>query len=312
MSTFVLIHGAGDVGWSWHLVERELRALGHDTVAPDLPCDDDRAGLSEYADTVIKAIGDRTRLVVVGHSYGGFTAPLIAARLPIDLLVLVAGMVPSRGEAANDYLKNTGYDAAIRKQAAHDGVSGHKDPYVLFYHDVPRKLAEEARRHERPQSATPGAAPWPLKAWPKVPTRFILCTEDRLFPADYLRRVVAKRLRIVPDEIVSGHCVTLSHPKELAAMLNGYVGRPHRKTAARGTRTKGVHLESGRGSRRERRRAQFPTHRHVDSGGNRPDGAGRVHHRHAETISTDARRANVAEAVEQLGIFPLLGLDRRF
>jgi pimeloyl-ACP methyl ester carboxylesterase len=81
MSTFVLIHGAGDVGWSWHLVERELRALGHDTVAPDLPCDDDRGGLNEYADTVIKAIGDRTRLVVVGHSYGGFTAPLIAARL---------------------------------------------------------------------------------------------------------------------------------------------------------------------------------------------------------------------------------------
>jgi pimeloyl-ACP methyl ester carboxylesterase len=241
MSTFVLIHGAGDVGWSWYLVERELRALGHDTVAPDLPCDDDRAGLNEYADTVIKAIGDRTRLVVVGHSYGGFTAPLIAARLPIDVLVLVAGMVPSPGEAAKDYLKNTGYDAAIRKQAARDGVTGDKDPYVLFYHDVPRKLAEQARRHERPQSSTPGDAPWPLMAWAKG-----VHAVHRMYRRSSLPGRLPSpsgfqaRLRIVPDEIVSGHCVMLSHPKELATMLNGYVGRPHRKTAARGTRTKGV------------------------------------------------------------------------
>jgi len=26
VATFVLIHGAGDVGWYWHLVEAELRA----------------------------------------------------------------------------------------------------------------------------------------------------------------------------------------------------------------------------------------------------------------------------------------------
>jgi len=51
MATFVLIHGAGDVAWSWHLVAAELRAKGHDVVAPDLPCEDDGAGLDEYANT---------------------------------------------------------------------------------------------------------------------------------------------------------------------------------------------------------------------------------------------------------------------
>jgi pimeloyl-ACP methyl ester carboxylesterase len=56
MATFVLIHGAGDVGWYWHLVEAELRERGHDTVAPDLPCDDDSAGLSEYVDAVVQAM----------------------------------------------------------------------------------------------------------------------------------------------------------------------------------------------------------------------------------------------------------------
>jgi hypothetical protein len=57
MATFVLIHGAGDVGWYWHLVEAELPLRGHDTVAQDLPCDDHSAGLLEYVDAVVQAIG---------------------------------------------------------------------------------------------------------------------------------------------------------------------------------------------------------------------------------------------------------------
>ena len=43
---------------------------------PDLPCEDDSADLHDYADTVVDAIGDRGDLVVVGQSYGGFTALL--------------------------------------------------------------------------------------------------------------------------------------------------------------------------------------------------------------------------------------------
>ena len=69
MAAFVLIHGADDVGWYWHLVAAELRERGHDTVAPDLPCDDDSAGLAEYADAVAAAAGDRTGLVVVADRW---------------------------------------------------------------------------------------------------------------------------------------------------------------------------------------------------------------------------------------------------
>jgi len=71
VATFVFIPGAGDVGWYWHLVEAALRRRGHDTVAPDLPCDDDAAGLPEYADAVVAAAGDRADLVVVAQSFGG-------------------------------------------------------------------------------------------------------------------------------------------------------------------------------------------------------------------------------------------------
>lgn len=49
MATYALIHGAYDVGWYWHLVERELHERGHRTVAPDLPIEDDDASLVEDA-----------------------------------------------------------------------------------------------------------------------------------------------------------------------------------------------------------------------------------------------------------------------
>jgi pimeloyl-ACP methyl ester carboxylesterase len=82
MATYVLIHGGGDVAWHWHLLSAELRARGHDVVAPDLPYEDDAARLPEYADTVVDAIGDRRDLVVVAHSFGAFTAPLVCERAP--------------------------------------------------------------------------------------------------------------------------------------------------------------------------------------------------------------------------------------
>ncbi|WP_371749014.1 hypothetical protein [Aquihabitans sp. G128] len=60
MATFVLIPGAGSGPWYWHLVEDELQRLGHDTVAVELPCDDDSAGFAEYVDAAVAALGDRT------------------------------------------------------------------------------------------------------------------------------------------------------------------------------------------------------------------------------------------------------------
>ena len=53
---------------------------------------------THYADVVVDAIGDADDVIVVGQSFGAFTAPLVADRLPTSRLVLVAGMVPSPGE----------------------------------------------------------------------------------------------------------------------------------------------------------------------------------------------------------------------
>jgi pimeloyl-ACP methyl ester carboxylesterase len=214
VATFVLIHGAGDVGWYWHLVAADLRDRGHDTVSPDLPCDDDSAGLAEYADTVVDAIGDRTDLIVVAQSLGGFTAPLVCHRVAVRLLILVAPMIPAPGEAPADYWTHTRYSDEARERYDND--------IALFYYDVPPQLAAEALKRARTQSEARLGEPSPLKAWPDVPTRVLICRDDHLFPAGFLRRVARERLGLTPDEIDGGHTPALSHPKELADRLETY------------------------------------------------------------------------------------------
>lgn len=209
--TFALIHGGGGSAWDWHLVLPVLREHGHDAVAVDLPSEDESAGWSDYADAVVAAVGDRDALVVVGHSLGGFTAPLVCARVPVALLVLVAAMIPAPGELLADWWTNTGHE---------DG--GDDD---LFYHDVPPGLAEEARRRERGEDSRALREPWPLAAWPSTPTKYLLCRDDRMFPAGWARRHARERLGIEADEIDGGHYVTLSRPRELAARLAAYADR---------------------------------------------------------------------------------------
>ncbi|HWG60850.1 MAG TPA: alpha/beta fold hydrolase [Streptosporangiaceae bacterium] len=121
MATSVLIHGAADVGWYWHLTEAELHARGHQTIAPDLPYDNDTASLDDYAGTVADAVADRQDLAIVGQSCGAFTATLAASQLPARLLVLLAGMIPVPGESPGQWWSNTGYGQAAEQQARLDG-----------------------------------------------------------------------------------------------------------------------------------------------------------------------------------------------
>jgi pimeloyl-ACP methyl ester carboxylesterase len=225
MATYALIHGAGGDASYWHRLVPELTARGHDVVAPDLPVTDDSAGFAEYADVVVDAIGARDDVVVVAQSLGGFTAPLVCERVPVRLVVLVAAMVPVPGESAGDWWANTGWDAAHRAQAERDGrtLGDGLDPLEEFFNGVPDDVVAEAfAREPRGQSGTPFEAPWPLDAWPAVPTRALLCRQDRFFPPPFMRRVVQERLGITPDEMDAPHVPALARPRELADRLESY------------------------------------------------------------------------------------------
>ena len=200
-------------------------ARGHDVVAPDLPTADESAGLDEYADVIVEAIGNRRDVIVVAQSLGGFTAPIVCSRVPVSLLVLVAAMVPLPGESPREWFSNTGWAEARQEQAERDGRTVGEEVNVMeeFFHDVPPDVvADTFARPEPVQSDTPFGQPWPLAAWPDVPTRVVICRNDRFFPADFMRRVVNERLGLSPDEFDSGHLPALSRPKELVERLEAY------------------------------------------------------------------------------------------
>ena len=226
MATFVLLPGAGSDSWYWHLVVPDLEAAGHDVVAVDLPVTDETAGFAEYADVVVDAIGERHLeqagdVVLVAQSLSGFVAPLVCARVPVTLMVLVAAMVPRPGESAGEWWANTEHGIA-------PGPDGADDPVSLFLHDVPDDVARESEHHVRPQSDAVFAAPWPLATWPDVPTRFLLCRDDRFFPAGVQRRVVRDRLGFEPDEMDGGHLPALSRPHDLSQRLLRYLDEVQR------------------------------------------------------------------------------------
>jgi pimeloyl-ACP methyl ester carboxylesterase len=223
MATYVLIHGAGADSWYWRPLAAVLRERGHDVVAVDLPVQDDVAGLAEYTDAVVDAVGDRTDLIVVAHSFGGFVGPLVCDRVPVDLLVMLHAQIPAPGEAPGDWWANSGYGAARAEHDAKEGVPDPDDPLAFALHDSPKDLAAEfVAEHQLDQSGTPFEKPWPLDAWPNVPTKVLLSRGDHFFPVEFLRKLAKDRLGIDADEIDGDHCPMLGHPKEVAHRLEAY------------------------------------------------------------------------------------------
>lgn len=225
MATFTLVPGADGRAWYWHRLVPELRARGHDAITMDLPGEAD-AGLPEFTDAIVAAVERASErsgpLILVAQSLGGFSAPLVCERLPVAELVLLNAMVPLPGETAGQWWENTGQAKARSEYAAATGrgVDPEFDVRVDFFHDVPPEVTEEAFAAG---GAAPPAAlfgqPWPLAAWPDVPTRFLQGRDDRFFPLEFQRGVVRDRLGLEVEEIPGGHLVALSRPRELAEAL---------------------------------------------------------------------------------------------
>jgi pimeloyl-ACP methyl ester carboxylesterase len=223
--TYVLVPGAGGDSWYWHLVAARLHARGHEVLAPDLPTGDETAGLQEYADTVVDAIGERAGVILVAQSMAAFSVPMACERVDVAQLILVAPMIPAPGETAGAWWENTGQTAARRELEVREGRDPDApfDVMTGFMHDVPPDVvAALFERGEPRQADKPFEEPWPLDAWPDVPTRVLAGRHDRLFPLEFMRRLAAERLGIAADVIDSGHLPALSRPDELTQRLEAY------------------------------------------------------------------------------------------
>jgi pimeloyl-ACP methyl ester carboxylesterase len=113
MSNFLLIHGAWHGGWCWNRVASRLRSRGHAVFAPTM------TGLGERSHLLSPEIGLEThiadfvnvvrwerldRLVLCGHSLGGFVMTGVADRIAerVDALVYLDAFVPKDGQSPFD------------------------------------------------------------------------------------------------------------------------------------------------------------------------------------------------------------------
>ncbi|MEU4695151.1 alpha/beta fold hydrolase [Actinoplanes sp. NPDC023714] len=171
-----------------------------------------------------KGSGERDgagELVLVAHSMGGLSAPLVCDRLSVNRIFLVNAMIPAPGESGGEWWGNTGQEEARRACDLAEGrdPDGEFDFRVYFFHDVPEELAAYALAHDSPQSGTPFELPWPLAAWPDVPTRVLAGMDDRFFPAAFQERIAKERLGLGVEQLPGGHLMSLSRPAELAEAL---------------------------------------------------------------------------------------------
>jgi pimeloyl-ACP methyl ester carboxylesterase len=218
MARFVLIPGAGGMASYWSRLVPELQGRGHEAVAVDLPGDDERAGLPEYADLVGAAVGS-CDVVLVAQSMGGFTAPVVCRRAPVRRLVLVNAMIPLPGETPGEWWAATGAVEARVAAASSGGYSAEFTPDEYFLHDVPAEVLAAGGDEVRGEADVAFGQPCPIERWPDVPTTVIAGSGDRFFPPEFQRRVARERLGLETVMVPGGHLVALSRPLELAERL---------------------------------------------------------------------------------------------
>jgi Alpha/beta hydrolase family len=219
--TFVLIPGAGGTAWYWHRVVPLLRAAGQEAVAVDLPGDDPAAGLPEYTELVTSAIGGRGHVVLVAQSLGGFTAPLVAAKVPVSLVVFVNAMIPRPGETPGEWWGNTGWADARVAAARQGGYATEFDLAGYFLHDVPPEVAAAGEPYQRPEADAVFGSVCDFTAWPPVPVRVVAGADDRFFPVGFQQALARDRLGIEADVLPGGHLIALAQPARLASYLLG-------------------------------------------------------------------------------------------
>jgi pimeloyl-ACP methyl ester carboxylesterase len=187
-----------------------LQGARHEAIAVDLPGDDEGMGLNDYVELVIRAIGERSNVVLVAQSLGGFIAPLVCMRVCVRMLIFVNAMIPLPDETAGAWWEHTGAVEARVAAAEAGGYSPKFDLPTYFLHDVPEAVLRDGPSGQRPQAEAVFGQPCSFSHWPSIPIRVVASANDRFFPFEFQKRVARDRLKMDPEALPGGHLVALS------------------------------------------------------------------------------------------------------
>lgn len=224
VTTFALVHGAAHGAWCWNRVLPRLAERGHSSVAIDLPCEDNSATFSSYAEAVVESLeridGD---VILVGHSLGGMTIPLVAAIRPVKRLVFICAELPTPGAVpfGPDPDAPPSTAAGLELQEHDDRTFSFTSASAashLYNRCAPADVRWAIARLRR-QSRTPNREACPLRAWPDVDRAYIACSDDRMVMPEYARYLARSRAGVDATFLTADHSPFLSAPDALTDVL---------------------------------------------------------------------------------------------
>jgi len=228
MSDFVLVHGAWQGSWCWQKILPELWTKGHRVFAVTLTGVGERAHhmsssirLATHIDDVAAVIEteELTRVVLVGHSYGGLLITAVADRYPTRIahLVYLDAIVPHSGESWSSF-HDEGTRQARRAGIARDGAM---PPLPASAFGL---LGEDAAWVNRRQRPHPGSVYEDVLHFDEarvasLPRTFVDCTTPALPTVNKSRLRVRSELGWRVTEIATGHDAMISAPSQLVDVL---------------------------------------------------------------------------------------------
>jgi pimeloyl-ACP methyl ester carboxylesterase len=222
MTAYCLIHGSGQGPDGWKLLVRELEQRGHRVLTPAFQVSRTDEGLAWHADTIVQAL-NRSGLypadvVCVAHSASGMYLPLIAERWSPRRMVFLAAVVPQPSVSIVEQFRadpSMFNPAWVGQNPLDDKVA-----LDFVYHDCPPDRLDWAFS-TRLVFYTKCALeePCPLRAWPSVPSAYIVCSDDRTITPGWQRKAARELLGVEPVELPGGHCPHVNRPEALTEAL---------------------------------------------------------------------------------------------
>jgi pimeloyl-ACP methyl ester carboxylesterase len=211
----VLVHGAFADGSGWKPVAENLQSQGYSVWVvqePETSFDADVAATRR----IIEKAGP---CVLVGHSYGGMIITEAGTHPDVKALVYVAAFQPDVGESAGAL--------ADKMPAATKGIEPIGDGFVAVNRDVfandfaagvPKDVAAFMAISQVPISGEIFGAKVTAAPWKEKPSYAVVATQDRMLNPD-LERFMSKRAKSQTIELQGSHAIFLSHPREVAALI---------------------------------------------------------------------------------------------
>ena len=215
----VLVHGAWADGSSWRGVIGRLQQAAHNVSAPQFPH-------TSLADNVARlrqvlALQDGPT-VLAGHSYGCHVMTALGTDATnVVALVYVAGFGLDQGESIGALLgqgEPTPALAHIRVDEQGFAWLPHDDFLAHFAPDLDPAEANIMFAVQQPLTLSAFDDVMGTPAWKTLPSWFAVAQHDEVIPPD-AERLFAKRMGATVVEFDSSHVVMVSHPDEIADLI---------------------------------------------------------------------------------------------